>query len=197
MAIIKIDRRAVEYQLDGQGDVVVLCSPNFWPLDTWQLSGLPELRDAYRVLAFNNRGYGASEATSTAYTVYSLAADTLALMAALGIARAHLVGFAYGAQVALKAAARQPERVTSLVLGAAAVGWIGPWVAVVVLGLPRLWKVLNVYAADRPTQPPTGWVLWPLWYVSFAFIHTRRAGALLVIGLFLNIVLPIKLPWLG
>jgi 1,4-dihydroxy-2-naphthoate octaprenyltransferase len=84
-----------------------------------------------------------------------------------------------------------------IVLGAAAVGWIGPWVAIVVLGLPRLWAVLKVYAADRPTQAPPGWVLWPLWYVSFAFIHTRRAGALLVVGLFLNIVLPVKLPWLA
>ena len=84
-----------------------------------------------------------------------------------------------------------------IVLGAAAVGWIGPWVAIVVLGLPRLWSVLEVYAKDRPTEAPPGWVLWPLWYVSFAFIHTRRAGALLVIGLFLNIVLPVRLPWLG
>jgi 3-oxoadipate enol-lactonase len=100
----------------------VLCSPNFWPLDTWRLSGLPELRDGYSVLAFNHRGYGASEGTPTAYTVDSLADDTLALMAALGIARAHLVGFAYGAQVALRAAARQPARVSSLVLGAAGAG---------------------------------------------------------------------------
>jgi 1,4-dihydroxy-2-naphthoate octaprenyltransferase len=84
-----------------------------------------------------------------------------------------------------------------IVLGAAAVGWIGPWVAIVVLGLPRLWAVLKTYAAERPSQAPPGWVLWPLWYVSFAFIHTRRAGALLVIGLFLNIVLPVKLPWLA
>ena len=84
-----------------------------------------------------------------------------------------------------------------IVLGAAAVGWIGPWVAIVVLGLPRLWTVVKTYAADRPTQAPPGWVLWPLWYVSFAFIHTRRAGALLVVGLFLNIVLPVRLPWLG
>ena len=83
-----------------------------------------------------------------------------------------------------------------IVLGAAAVGWIGPWVAVVVLGLPRLWQVLKAYAADRPAEAPPGFALWPLWYVTFAFIHTRRAGALLVLGLFLNIVLPVKLPWL-
>jgi 3-oxoadipate enol-lactonase len=123
MSTIQVEGRTVEYVLEGSGaESVVLCSPNFWPLDTWRLSGLPELRDGYSVLAFNHRGYGASEGTPTAYTVDSLADDTLALMAALGIARAHLVGFAYGAPVALRAAARQPARVSSLVLGAAGAG---------------------------------------------------------------------------
>ncbi len=123
MSVIRVDGRAVEYLLEGSGaEVVVLCSPNFWPLDAWRLSGIPELRDSYRVLAFNNRGYGRSEATPTEYTVYSLADDTLALMDALRIERAHLVGFAYGAQVALKAALRQPARVATLVLAAAGAG---------------------------------------------------------------------------
>src|SRR5438270_10160398 len=105
MSLIQVEGRTVEYLLEGRGaEVVVLCSPNFWPLDAWRLSGIPELRDRYRVLAFNNRGYGQSEATPTDYTVYSLADDTLALMTALDVPQAHLLGFAYGAQVALKAA---------------------------------------------------------------------------------------------
>jgi hypothetical protein len=31
--------------------------------------------------------------------------------------------------------------------------------------------------------------------VGGAFIHTRRAGGLLVLGLLLNALLPIRLPW--
>jgi 1,4-dihydroxy-2-naphthoate octaprenyltransferase len=84
-----------------------------------------------------------------------------------------------------------------IVLGAALVGWIGPWVALVVLGLPRLSAVLQVYARPKPAAPPEGWRLWPLWYVSQAFIHTRRAGALLIVGLILNAILPIHLPWVA
>jgi 1,4-dihydroxy-2-naphthoate octaprenyltransferase len=83
-----------------------------------------------------------------------------------------------------------------IVLGAAAVGWIGPWVALVVLGLPRLWTVLRVFAEARPEAPPHSYVGWPLWFVGQAFIHTRRAGALLILGLLLNAFLPIRLPWL-
>jgi len=31
--------------------------------------------------------------------------------------------------------------------------------------------------------------------VSAAFVHTRRAGALLILGLLLNVVIPLRLPW--
>ena len=34
-------------------------------------------------------------------------------------------------------------------------GWIGPWVALVVLGLPRLVQVLRQFAAPRPTRRPS------------------------------------------
>jgi pimeloyl-ACP methyl ester carboxylesterase len=123
VAVIEVDGRAVEYVSEGDGrEVVVLCSPNFWPLDTWKLSGLPELRDRYRVIAFNNRGYGQSAGTPTEYTVYSLAEDSVRLMDALDVSRAHLVGFAYGAQVAVKIALGWPERVSRLVLGATGAG---------------------------------------------------------------------------
>jgi 1,4-dihydroxy-2-naphthoate octaprenyltransferase len=83
-----------------------------------------------------------------------------------------------------------------IVLIAAAVGWIGPWVALVVLGIPRLVEVLRVFNKPRPETPPRSYVGWPLWFVGQAFVHTRRAGALLILGLLLNAFLPIKLPWL-
>jgi 1,4-dihydroxy-2-naphthoate polyprenyltransferase len=82
-----------------------------------------------------------------------------------------------------------------IVVGAALVGWIGPWVALVVLGLPRLWLALRIYSQRRPETPPHSYVGWPLWFVGFAFIHTRRAGALLILGLLLNALLPVSLPW--
>jgi 1,4-dihydroxy-2-naphthoate octaprenyltransferase len=83
-----------------------------------------------------------------------------------------------------------------IVLAAAAAGWIGPWVALVVLGVPRLAQVLKVFNVPRPEVPPHSYVGWPLWFVGQAFIHTRRAGALLIVGLLLNAFFPIKLPWL-
>ena len=82
-----------------------------------------------------------------------------------------------------------------IVLGAVALGWIGPWVGLVVLGIPRLVTVLRTFSAPRPDSPPHSYVGWPLWFVGAAFIHTRRAGGLLVLGLILNALLPVRLPW--
>ena len=82
-----------------------------------------------------------------------------------------------------------------IVIGAALVGFIGPWVGVVLLGIPRLIGSLQVFNAPRPEVPPHAYVGWPLWFVGAAFVHTRRAGALLILGLVLNALLPIQLPW--
>jgi 1,4-dihydroxy-2-naphthoate octaprenyltransferase len=87
-----------------------------------------------------------------------------------------------------------------LVLLAVLVGWVGPWVLLIALALPRLRGVLKVFGQPKPSGPPPGRELgWPLWFVGYAFIHTRRAGALLTLGLLLNAVFPIvlPLPWLA
>jgi 1,4-dihydroxy-2-naphthoate octaprenyltransferase len=83
-----------------------------------------------------------------------------------------------------------------IVVAATLLGWTGPWVLLVVLGIPRLLVVLRAYAAPKPEAPPHGYLGWPLWFVGYAFVHTRRAGGLLTLGLLLNALLPIKLPWL-
>ena len=78
-------------------------------------------------------------------------------------------------------------------------GWIGPWALLVVLAVPRLIGVLAVFMQPKPAGPPPGRELgWPLWFVGYAFVHTRRAGGLLTLGLLLNALLPLRLPlpWL-
>ena len=84
-----------------------------------------------------------------------------------------------------------------IVIGAALAGWIGPWVGLVVLGLPKLAATLRTYSSPRPETPPHSYVGWPLWFVGASFVHTRRAGALLILGLVLNALLPVELPWIA
>jgi 1,4-dihydroxy-2-naphthoate polyprenyltransferase len=65
------------------------------------------------------------------------------------------------------------------------------WAALVVLAFPRLRRVADVYGRERPAKPPEGYPLWPLWYVAAAFVHSRRAGALLVVGLAIGAAWPV------
>jgi 1,4-dihydroxy-2-naphthoate octaprenyltransferase len=78
--------------------------------------------------------------------------------------------------------------------GLALAGVLGPWVWLTALSLPRLIDVLRTYARPRPAEPPPGYPVWPLWYVSWAFVFNRRAGALFLAGLLLNLILPLRLP---
>jgi 1,4-dihydroxy-2-naphthoate octaprenyltransferase len=83
-----------------------------------------------------------------------------------------------------------------IVVASALVGWIGPFVLVAVLGIPMLLQVLKQFSVPKPEVPPQSYVGWPLWFVGGAFLHTRRAGALLMLGLVLNAILPgVRLPW--
>ncbi|GIF52314.1 1,4-dihydroxy-2-naphthoate octaprenyltransferase [Asanoa ferruginea] len=59
-----------------------------------------------------------------------------------------------------------------------------PWPALATLGgLPTLVWVWRRFREPKPVDPPPNNPVWPLWWAPLAFIHTRRAGALLILGL--------------
>ena len=74
--------------------------------------------------------------------------------------------------------------------GLVAVGVLGVWTLVAFAGIPRLVGTLRVFREPPPEAAPEGYPIWPLWYVAWAFLHTRRAGTLLVAGLILNALFP-------
>ena len=72
-------------------------------------------------------------------------------------------------------------------------GTLGVWVLLVFLAIPRLKTALETYRKPKPMQPPENYPVWPLWYVSWAFYHNKRAGLLFVIGLVINLLVPVSL----
>jgi 1,4-dihydroxy-2-naphthoate octaprenyltransferase len=65
-----------------------------------------------------------------------------------------------------------------------------PWPSLLVLAaVPRLVKIWPYLRKPPPDEPPEGFPVWPLWYAALAFLHTRQAGALLVIGLVADLVI--------
>jgi pimeloyl-ACP methyl ester carboxylesterase len=70
-----------------------------------------------RVIAYDNRGSGATTVTPAPYTAAGLAADAVALLDALEIERADVFGMSLGGMIAQELALGWPERVDRVVLG--------------------------------------------------------------------------------
>jgi pimeloyl-ACP methyl ester carboxylesterase len=117
------------YQRDGlvfdvrdegpaDGDVVVLLHGFPQDASAWDRV-VPHLHAAgLRTLAPDQRGYspGARPAGRAAYRLRELCADTLALLDAAGVERAHIVGHDWGGGVVWSVTARSPQRFTSAVV---------------------------------------------------------------------------------
>ncbi len=59
------------------------------------------------------------------------------------------------------------------------------WPALLTLGaLPLLVRSVRQFSRPTPSEPPADYPVWPLWWAPIAFVHTRRAGGLLLVGLF-------------
>ena len=84
---------------------------------------LAALAPRHRVLVFDNRGAGQSDAPDVAYTTRGMAEDLLALLDGLGVVRAHLFGLSLGGAIAQEAALAAPGRFASLQLHST---WPGP-----------------------------------------------------------------------
>jgi pimeloyl-ACP methyl ester carboxylesterase len=103
------------YRLRGEGPPVVfiqgvgLHGDGWWP----QVDALDR---RYACLTFDNRGMAQSQPVAGTLSVERMAADTLALMDAVGWSSAHLVGHSLGALVALHVALSARHRVRSLAL---------------------------------------------------------------------------------
>jgi len=73
-------------------------------------------------------------------------------------------------------------------------GIVGVWALLAFAAVPRARKILAALRMPRPAAPPKGYPLWPLWYVSLAFVVTRSAGSWFVLGLVLDAIVPVHLP---
>jgi 3-oxoadipate enol-lactonase len=74
------------------------------------------LAPRYRVVRFDARGHGATEATKAPYSFETLSADVVALIDHLKIPRAHFVGLSMGGMVGQYLGFLHPERFLTLAL---------------------------------------------------------------------------------
>ena len=105
----------IYYEQHGSGPELLLIMGLGAHLGAW-VQQTPVFAKQFHVTVFDNRGAGRSSAPAEPYSIRGMAEDTAALLAALGIARAHVVGASMGGMIAQELAIAYPERVDRLVL---------------------------------------------------------------------------------
>lgn len=106
----------IAWEERGTGDPVLLIMGASFSRGLWHRV-VEDLSTDYRVIWFDNRGFGDSGPTTADYSVRDMASDAVAVLDDAGVPRAHVYGASLGGVVAQELALTWPGRVRSLVLG--------------------------------------------------------------------------------
>lgn len=105
----------LNYEISGDGEPLLVIMGTSGSILLWgQL--IPLLAEHHRVIAFDNRGLGGSERGEGAISVASLAEDASALLTALEIPRAHVMGWSLGSAIVQELALAHPDQVATAVM---------------------------------------------------------------------------------
>lgn len=121
MPTATVNGTSLAYNVKGSGPPLVLIIGFASAQNLW-FSTVRAFSKSYRVVTFDNRGFGQSGKPPGLYTTRMLADDTLGLMDHLEIKKAHILGGSLGGMVAQEIAIGQPERVDKLILSASSAG---------------------------------------------------------------------------
>ena len=106
------------YLDEGQGEPLILLHGNGENCDYF-VGQIPEFARHFHVYALDTRGHGRTPRGKAPFTIRQFADDLLAFMDSQGIARAHILGFSDGGNIAMIFAMKHPERVDRLILDGA------------------------------------------------------------------------------
>jgi pimeloyl-ACP methyl ester carboxylesterase len=104
------------YEVDGAGSPIVFVPEWAGDASTW-FQVLPLLREGRRLIRYDPRGQGRSQAPEDGdYSVEAHRDDLLRVLDALDVGRADVVAAGLGCRIAIAAAIERPERFSSLTL---------------------------------------------------------------------------------
>ena len=171
MALVRIGDAELDVERSGSGagrpPLLLIMGMSGTALH-WGEPFLEQLRADFDVIAFDNRGVGASTRLDGPITTAEMAADAIALLQGLDIDSAHVLGISMGGMIAQELALAAPERVRTLTIGCSYCGGPGSEVASQAV-LERLRDAMM--SGDRERAVRTGWEV----NVSPAFAADEQA----------------------
>jgi 3-oxoadipate enol-lactonase len=114
---ITVNGIRVNYTLEGPASapIVTLSNSLASNLSMWDPQ-MTVLASRYRILRYDTRGHGGTDAPAGPYSLDELTEDVRALLQALGITRTHFIGLSMGGMIGQIMALKYPQLLQSLVL---------------------------------------------------------------------------------
>jgi len=114
---VKVRANGIEhhYTIEGAGPWIVMSHPLACNSAMWGEQA-ELLAKRFKVLRYDTRGHGRSDAPAGAYTLEMLADDAKGLLDALGVREAHWIGISMGGMIGQTLALKHPGALKSLVL---------------------------------------------------------------------------------
>lgn len=141
--------------IDGPADAPVLVFSNSLgtTLEMWDAQAAHFAKD-HRVVRYDTRGHGGSTVSPGPYGFDLLGADVLAILDALGIARAHFCGISMGGFTGLWLGVHAPRRLNHLVVAnsAARIGTADGWTTRAALVREKGTAAMAELAASSPSR---------------------------------------------
>ena len=119
MPRVKLSAISLYYETHGKGHPILLISGLNSDNASW--AGIcAKLAKHFRVITFDNRASGRSDAPDSKYSIRDLADYAIDLLGHLRIKKCHIIGHSMGGYIAQELAIHYPERVGKLILEATA-----------------------------------------------------------------------------
>ncbi|MCW3029843.1 MAG: alpha/beta fold hydrolase [Solirubrobacterales bacterium] len=117
MPTVRAGEIELDYERSGSGPPLLLIMGMSGTALSWGEPFLELLRRDFEVIVYDHRGVGASTPLTGPITIAQLAEDASALLSALGIESAHVLGISMGGMIAQELALNHPQQVRTLMLG--------------------------------------------------------------------------------
>lgn len=153
MPLVHVNDIDMYYEIHGKGEPLLMIQGLGFEMSAMVTEPgksryIDKFIDRYQVIVFDYRGVGRTDKPDIPYSIGMLADDTVGLMDALGIRKAHIMGTSMGSQIAQTIAAKYPDRVKELIL---------------VVGFTRvlpMMRVLGFIMTNIPgiKEKATGWI---------------------------------------
>jgi 3-oxoadipate enol-lactonase len=125
MPTLTVNDTDLHYERRGSGEPLLMVQGMTGHSLHWGEPFLAALERDFELVLYDHRGVGRSAPFGSPFTIADLAADAAALLDALELQRAHVLGISMGGMVAQELALSAPERILTLTLGATYCGGPG------------------------------------------------------------------------